>query len=181
MMKNQNKGAALLITFVIATTLSVISIVVISILIKSTQISLSSKTSLHATYIADLAFECINYYELRGTFDVFGVPRPGSEAVNVPSLECGDETVNLSGVNFFDGSTIDTLGTALKYIGANQYVTYIFAITSDDSCADITLEKRRNADFEIITKINVSGKSPCVSGSYIGSQAIIMLDATYGG
>ena len=141
-MKKYNKGSALLISFIIASSLSTVSILIGSILYKKTLITISSEKAQRAFYVADTGIECALRYEYSLAFDRVGFSN---------EIFCNGEAAKIP-----NSTRTDVIPANLTEREDFKFIVEPFG---DGSCAEITVRKR--IDGEIKTSIESIGKFPC--------------------
>jgi hypothetical protein len=171
---NTTSGFTLLFSILVATMVVAIGATIISIAIRQTILSGTSRESQYAFYAANTVLECAYYWdtvdltEFEGKF-VF--PAPGTTD---SLIDAGDyNTVNCSGVNIItgDNSTVPPVPGWKNPVTDTDYIERTFYLRIEDQtgiqgippyayCAEATVKKTNNAGV-IETTIEAKGYNTC--------------------
>lgn len=165
------KGFTLLFAVLVSTLVVSIGATVISIALRQTILSGTSRESQYAFYAANTMLECVFYWDVAGTADVTGKVFPGSGDIALADTS----NVTCSGGNIIDGSgfkddpVLDTTDFADDGMIPNPDGSYTVRAEIRDVtntynhtyCAEATISKVTGGDGIVTTTIEAKGYNTC--------------------
>lgn len=166
---NTHSGFTLLFAVLVSTLVISISATIISIALRQTVLSGTSRESQYAFYAANTALDCAHYWDTTnlGVANVFVFPAPGTTdipAVTSPEISPADDIV-CSGMSIIEGDgdipgwTQDGGETTFQLKIKNQ-AGDISDIPPYEYCAEVTVLKTLE-ESRIITRIEAKGYNTC--------------------
>lgn len=164
----KRKGFTLLFAVLVSTLVVSIGATVVSIAVRQTILSGTSRESQYAFYAANTVLECVFYWDVAGKADLSGKVFPGDGDT---SLAAGDlDDVNCSGGNIIDGSgfggTTTFADAGMTPNGANSYtvkmeIRDVTGTYDHEYCAEATISKVTGGDGVVTTTIEAKGYNTC--------------------
>jgi Tfp pilus assembly protein PilX len=162
--KKKEKGFALLFAVLVSTLVVSIGASIISIALRQTLLSGTSRESQYAFYAANTVLECAFYWDITNP-SVF--PAPGDTQISSGDSDASD--INCSGVNIITGDGATTSFPRAWDTSVSDQTTFYIEIKDTQSvspggatqCAQATVKKSVNASGIITTKIEARGYNTC--------------------
>ena len=174
--KQKNKGFTLLFSMLVATLVVSISATVISIALRQTILSGTSRESQYAFYAANAALECAFYWDRTNRQDLNG-KKVFIEPQMDPQFELNqgdpeDDIVTCDGVNIITGDGNEGRNWEPSGSGNELQTTFYLKIKRPDSitvpayeyCAEAIVKKRyqdTNGNIKVFTTIETKGYNTC--------------------
>ncbi len=161
----KRKGFTLLFAVLVSTLIVSIGATVISIALRQTILSGTSRESQYAFYAANTVLECVFYWDVAGKADADGKVFPGEGDIALTGLDLGD--VACSGGNITSGSGFITAFANRAWEDTGPYEKTVRIEVSDTTgtfghryCAEATISKTTNGDI-VTTTIEAKGYNTC--------------------
>ncbi len=162
----KKKGFTLLFAVLVSTLVVSIGATVISIALRQTILSGTSRESQYAFYAANTILECVFYWDVAGKADVDGKVFPGEGDIALAGTDLGD--VTCSGGNITSGSGFVTAFANKAWDDAGPYGKTVRVEVNDVTgtfthryCAEATISKVTGGDGVVTTTIEAKGYNTC--------------------
>ncbi len=162
----KRKGFTLLFAVLVSTLVVSIGATVVSIAVRQTILSGTSRESQYAFYAANTVLECVFYWDVAGTADLTVKVFPGSG----DTVVADPDFVKCSGGNIVTGSGFGGTTTfadgGMTSSGVNSYtvkmeIRDVTATYGHEYCAEATISKVTGDDGVVTTTIEAKGYNTC--------------------
>lgn len=168
---NTQSGFTLLFAVLVSTLVISISATVISIALRQTILSGTSRESQYAFYAANTALDCAHYWDTKnlGEANVFVFPVPGTTDIAVAESNNNNliDSVTCSGINIINGEDGNTPweqnavpGQTTFQLKIKNQAGPITDILPYEYCAEVTVSKQLN-QTTVTTRIEAKGYNTC--------------------
>lgn len=181
-MHSTQSGFTLLFSVLVATLIVSISATIISIALRQTLLSGTSRESQYAFYAANTALDCAHYWDTKnlgaGNVVVFPAPGTNDEPIIGSSGDITEADIICAGVNIISGDgyegggysgwdqtrdseeSVTTFELQIKdRVGIPGIDSYEF--DSYEYCAEVTVTKTIDEDLVVKTQIEAKGYNTC--------------------
>lgn len=168
--KMREKGFTLLFAVLVSTLIVSISATVISIAVRQTIISGTSRESQYAFYAANTILECATYWDVVGVTSTSNVVFPYETGSPAETRVTGAETdtIKCGGGNITTGDGFTTSFAQKVWDKSSQNKTIIYMELKDKDnkfnhsyCAQATITKSKNGANPVLTTIDARGYNTC--------------------
>ncbi len=159
---SQQKGFTLLFAVLVSTLVVSIGASIISIALRQTILSGTSRESQYAFYAANTVLECAFYWDLTNS-GVFPVPGDNFDVADTSTITCAGGNI-ITGVGFDDHPETPREWEQTSSSGENE-TTFFIEIkdqtTAATRCAQATVTKTDDGSGAITTRIEAKGYNTC--------------------